>query len=75
VVYYGSGYQTRVQYVGTQRVRAGNEVVEADKLTGYIRGPASEFTIELLFARDAGRTPISITIPVAIGKFTVEFER
>lgn len=74
-VYYGSGYQTRLQFIGTQRVRSGSEYVDADKLTAFIKGPASEFTVDLFFARDASRTPISITIPVAIGKFTVEFER
>ncbi len=74
-VYYGAAYQTRLQYVGTQRVRSGNEMVEADRLNAFIKGPASEYSVELLFARDAGRTPISVTIPVTIGKFTVEFER
>jgi len=74
-VYYGAPYQTRVQYVGTQSVRSGNELVEADKLTALIKGPASELTVELLFRRDATRTPLSVTIPVTIGKFTVEFDR
>ncbi len=74
-VYYGAPYQTRVQYVGTQSVRSGNEMVEADKLTASIKGPASELTVELLFRRDPTRTPLSVTIPVTIGKFTVEFDR
>jgi len=74
-VYYGAGYQTRLQYIGTQRVRSGSEVIDADKLTAFIKGPASEFTLEFLFARDPSRSPISVTIPVAIGKFTLEFER
>ena len=74
-VYYGAPYQTRVQYVGTQSVRSGNEMVEADKLTASIKGPVTELTVELLFRRDAARTPLSVTIPVTIGKFTVEFDR
>lgn len=74
-VYYGAGYQTRVQYIGTQRVRSGNEFIDADKLTAFVKGPASDFTLDFLFARDPSRSPISVTIPVAIGKFTLEFER
>src|SRR4051794_31697272 len=31
-VFYGAPYQTRLQYVGTQRVRSGNDMVDADKL-------------------------------------------
>lgn len=73
--YYGAPYQTRLQYVGTQRVVANGESVEADKLTAFVKGPSSEFTIDLLFARDAVRTPIQAQIPVAVGKFTVEFVR
>lgn len=70
-VYYGAGYQTRVQYVGTVKTASG----DADKLTAHIKGPASEFSVDLLFARDESRTPISAQIPVAVGKFTVEFSR
>ncbi|MBC8166951.1 MAG: DUF3108 domain-containing protein, partial [Bryobacteraceae bacterium] len=74
-VYYGAGYQTRLQYAGTQKVTAGKESPEADKLTGTIKGPASDLTIEMFFARDAARTPMLVRIPVAMGKFTVEFVR
>lgn len=74
-VYYGAGYQTRVQYVGTQNIRAGAAMVETDKLLAHIKGPASEFSVELFFARDAARTPVLFQIPLAMAKFTVEFER
>jgi hypothetical protein len=74
-VYYGAGYQTRVQYVGTQRVVSNGEAIDADKLTVFIKGPSSEFSVDLLFARDAVRTPVEAVIPVAVGKFTVEFVR
>jgi hypothetical protein len=51
------------------------EAIEADKLTAFIKGPASEFSVDLLFARDPVRTPVQAVIPVALGKFTVEFTR
>ena len=71
VVYFGAGYQTRVQYVGTMQLNG----TEADKLTAFIKGPASEYTVDLYFARNAVRTPLQASIPVAVGKFTVEFTR
>lgn len=74
-VYYGAGYQTRVQYIGTQKMRSGSEVIEADKLNATFKGPASEMTVELFFRRDPARTPLMVQIPVAVGRFTVEFER
>lgn len=74
-VYYGGAYQTRIQYVGTQQLTFGGESVEADKLTATIKSSAKEFTVDLFFARDAARTPVVAEIPVAVGKFTVEFLR
>lgn len=72
-VYFGAGYQTRVQYVGTQQIRSGSESVEADKLLAVIKGPATDLTVEIFFARNAARTPLLAQIPVSIGKFAVEF--
>jgi len=72
-VFYGAGYQTRVQYTGTQRIKVDNDTVEVDRLNAIIKGPATELTVELFFARDAARTPVLVQIPVAMGKFSVEF--
>lgn len=74
-VYFGAAYATRVQYAGAVRVSHEGEYVDADKLQAAVKGPASEFTVDLLFLRDAGRTPLQAQFPVAIGKFTVEFSR
>jgi hypothetical protein len=74
-VYYGAPYATRVQYSGTVKVVRDGQYVDADKLQATIKGPASEFTVDLFFLRDSDRTPFQVQIPVAVGKFTVEFER
>jgi len=74
-VYYGSAYQTRLQYTGTQKMRSGDEFVDADRLTATIRSSSKEMTVDLFFARDATRTPLLVQIPVAVGKFSVEFVR
>jgi hypothetical protein len=73
-VYYGSGYSVRVQFIGTQRVTVGNEAVEADKITATIKG-ASEITADLFFAKDAGRTPLLVQVPLPVGKFSMELAR
>ncbi|HYD83039.1 MAG TPA: DUF3108 domain-containing protein [Opitutus sp.] len=74
-VYYGAPYQTRVQYTGTTKIVANGEAIDADKLTATFKGPASEFAVDMWFARDAARTPVKAQIPVTVGKFTVEFSR
>jgi hypothetical protein len=74
-VYYGAAYQTRVQYIGTERIRQEDESIEIDKLAATIRGPASELNVELMFARDEARTPVRVVIPAKVGRFTVEFFR
>lgn len=74
-VYYGGPYPTRVQFTGTQSVRAGDEMLEADRLTAVIKSASAEYTVHLLFARDATRTPLLLEIPIPVGKFTVEFSR
>jgi hypothetical protein len=74
-VYYGAPYQTQVQYAGTQNVRTASELVETDKLTATIKGPAAKLTVDLFFARDEARTPLFVQIPLAMGSFTVEFSR
>ena len=74
-VYYGASYQVRVQYAGVQTIRIAGEPVEADRLTAAIKGPASETTADMFFARDAARTPLLIQAPLAIGKFSLELAR
>ena len=37
-----------------------------------IKGPASSYTVDIFFAKDAARTPVLTRIPLALGTFTVE---
>lgn len=68
----GALYQVRLEYLGTAAVRLGNQQMDADRFRTSIKGPASEFTLESFFARDAARTPVMIKIPLSIATFTVE---
>jgi hypothetical protein len=74
-VYYGAAYQVRVMYTGVQTIRIGGQPVEADRIAAVIKGPGSESTADLFFARDAVRTPLLIQAPLPLGKFSLELSR
>jgi len=74
-VLYGAPYQSSLQYKGAQSIRVGDEMIQTDHLDAKIKGPASEFTLEMYFARDAVRTPLRVLIPTSLGKFSVELLR
>jgi hypothetical protein len=40
-----------------------------------IRGPKSEIHLEILFARDAARTPLLVLVPFSLGTFSLELIR
>jgi hypothetical protein len=74
-VYYGSPYQVRLEYSGTQSLQMGDTKVEADKVTGTVKGPASSVKFEAYFARDAVRTPLQIRLPLPVGVLSMELSR
>lgn len=68
----GAAYQVRLEYLGNTAVHLGNQQVDADRFRTSIKGPASDLTLEVFFARDAARTPVMIKIPLSLATFTVE---
>lgn len=74
-VFYGAAYDSGVQYMGSQKIKIGDAQVDADRLIGTIKGPASETTVEVFFAHDAVRTPLLVKVPLAMGKFSMEIIR
>jgi hypothetical protein len=68
----GAAYQVRLEYLGTTTVHLGEQQVEADRFRTSVKGPASDFTVELYFAHDALRTPVMMKIPLSLATFTVE---
>jgi hypothetical protein len=71
-VIFGSAYQIRLVFSGTQQISVGGKKMDADKIQANIKGPASDLTVELFFARDAVRTPVMARLPLPLGAFTVE---
>lgn len=74
-VFYGAGYSLKVDYTGVQKIRIGSELLEADRMTGAIKGPASDATFEIFFAKDTARTPLLVRVPLAAGQFSMELVR
>jgi hypothetical protein len=68
----GAAYQVRLEYLGSTPVRLGNQQIDADRFRTSVKGPASDLTVELFFARDAVRTPVMLKIPLSLATFTVE---
>jgi hypothetical protein len=68
---YGGPYDIRLQYTGEQSEKGAL----ADRLGANVRGPSSNVDFELLFARDAARTPVLIRAPFALGTFSLELTR
>ena len=71
-VVFGALYQVRLEFQGTQTVRLGDARLEADRLQVSLKGPSSDYTFEVYFAKDAARTPVYARLPLPLGAFTVE---
>jgi hypothetical protein len=74
-VVFGAAYNVRLEFTGTQKIRSGDQMVEADRILATIKGPVTDLTVEIFFAKDGARTPLMARIPLALGSFTVELVR
>jgi hypothetical protein len=48
---------------------------QADRFSARVKGPASEHSIEIYFARDPARTPVLVRVPFPLGIFSMELVR
>jgi len=74
-VFFGSGYEVKTRYTGAMEIPFGGKNVTTDKVDVSVKGPASEFSLEIYYDRDAARTPLLIKIPVPIGTVSLELVR
>ncbi len=74
-ILFGGPYQVNLQYTGEQTVIVNNKKSTADRLIATVKGPASEISFEMFFARDAARTPLAIRVPLSPGMFSLELTR
>jgi hypothetical protein len=74
-VYFGGGYTVRLQYTGEMSIPVRNKPTVTDHVVVSIKGPRSDATAEVFFARDAARTPLLVKVPLTVGTVSVELVR
>jgi hypothetical protein len=74
-IIFGAIYNGSFEYAGAQTIMVSNKNIVTDKLVCHVRGPASDIQFEAYFDRDAARTPVSIRVPLPLGKFSLELVR
>ena len=67
----GGPYDIRLEYRGEEPVKGA----VADLLASSARGPKSNVSFDLLFARDPARTPLLVRTPFPLGTFSLELAR
>lgn len=74
-IIFGATYNVSLQYAGAETVLVGDKRVLTDKMICHVKGPASDIQFDAYFDRDAARTPVSVRVPLPIGKFSLEIVR
>jgi Protein of unknown function (DUF3108) len=74
-VVFGAVYQIRVEYAGTQTIKVADQQVEAEKLNASLKGPSTDVTFEMFFAKDSARTPLRVRVPLPLATFSMELVR
>ena len=74
-IIFGAIYNGSFQYAGAETIQVGDKHVVADKVVCHIKGPASDVQFDAYFDRDAARTPLSVRVPLPVGKFSLEIVR
>jgi hypothetical protein len=68
-------YRVSLVYAGEKSIAQKKQQVPADQINCTVKGPASETHLEILFARDAARTPLLVRCPFSLGTFSLELVR
>ncbi len=71
-VVFGSLYNVRLEFGGTETIKKLGQPVEADRIHVTIKGPASNLGVDVFFAKDDVRTPVLARIPLPLGTYSVE---
>ena len=74
-IFFGSAYSIRMNYTGAQTITVGEKSATTDCVAVSLKGPSSNTSFEIFFARDAARTPLLVRIPVAVGTISLELAR
>jgi len=74
-VLFGSAYDVKVVYTGAMDITVNAKPVTTDHVNVSVKGPASDISLEIFYARDAARTPLLVKIPLTVGAVSLELVR
>lgn len=74
-ILFGAEYRVRTEFKGTQNVTVGEKATPTEKLVATVKGPASDVTFEMYFAKDGTRTPVLVKVPLKVGTLSMELVR
>ncbi len=74
-VLFGSPYEVRLEFTGTQSVRIADKQVDADRVAATVKGATSGISFEIFFLKDHARTPALVRVPLVLGTFSMELVR
>ncbi len=74
-VIFGSVYSVRIEYMGAQSIKVGDQKADSDRILATIKGPSSDITVEIFFSRDAARVPLMAKVPLSLGVFSMELQQ
>jgi hypothetical protein len=74
-VYFGSAYTVQLRYTGEMTIKVEDKQQVTDHVVASIKGPGSEISAEIFFARDPARTPLLVKLPLGAGTFSLELVR
>ena len=67
-VVFGGPYEIQQEYKGEESLKGA----VTDRVAASARGPSSNVTFELLFARDPARRPLLVRTPFPLGTFSLQ---
>jgi hypothetical protein len=68
-------YHVQFEYAGVRSIAVNEIPREADCVLVSSRGAGGALDFEVFFARDAGRTPLVVRVPLALGFLSLELAR
>jgi len=74
-VLFGASYSARMLFAGVQDVVVGSKHRQADHVIVYLKGPASDYKLDMFFDRDSARTPLMVKVPLPVGTLSMELVR
>ncbi|MCS7315270.1 MAG: DUF3108 domain-containing protein [Bryobacterales bacterium] len=74
-VFFGARYQVNLEYRGFHTVTVNEQRMQADCYEAMVKGPASQHSFQIYFARDPARTPLLVRLSLPLGIFSMELVR